>query len=339
MFRYEWVSGLSSPWAMLSICVSLSRSPQKRPTQTNDIILLRLPLQEEKLSVGGEDAGLISSRGIYCRPNTCHHRLNSAPLCPEEKRTHPWHRPELAGGRLVHLAMPGVKATPRDEDKGNRRVLPKMAASFSADDPPLLILLETKCKLWTQLTKAEDHRRTRFLSFTPVEKDGGSVRQKKTTQYFWEATYNSGSQLRDPRVQRENTRVTYAAFPAFLHPQMKQARPGLYIPVHQRRALMAHPSLEQHSSGEGKLSPANRRVDSADIRRFAPPRWIGEGLRSDTERPLASPKQSSRILALLRQRVPFHVWLKPEQLCRRKFRLLLAISDIQSLLSANIKQR
>ncbi|ROL49587.1 hypothetical protein DPX16_15913 [Anabarilius grahami] len=43
-------SGLSSPWAVLSICVSLSRSPQKRPTQTNDIIRLRLPLQEEKLS-------------------------------------------------------------------------------------------------------------------------------------------------------------------------------------------------------------------------------------------------------------------------------------------------
>lgn len=41
--------GLSSPWAVLSICVSLSRSPQKRPTQTNDIIRLPLPLQEEKL--------------------------------------------------------------------------------------------------------------------------------------------------------------------------------------------------------------------------------------------------------------------------------------------------
>ncbi len=42
-------SGLSSPWAVLSICVSLSRSAQKRPTQTNDIIRLRLPLREEKL--------------------------------------------------------------------------------------------------------------------------------------------------------------------------------------------------------------------------------------------------------------------------------------------------
>ncbi len=42
-------SGLSSPWAVYSICVSLSRSPQKRPTQTNDIIRLRLPLREEKL--------------------------------------------------------------------------------------------------------------------------------------------------------------------------------------------------------------------------------------------------------------------------------------------------
>lgn len=52
-----------------------------------------------------------------------------------------------AGGRLVHLAMPGGEGTQRDEDKGNRRVLPKMAASFSADDPPLLILLETKCKV------------------------------------------------------------------------------------------------------------------------------------------------------------------------------------------------
>lgn len=41
--------GLSSPWAVLSICVSLSRSPQKRPTQTNDIIRVRLSLLEEKL--------------------------------------------------------------------------------------------------------------------------------------------------------------------------------------------------------------------------------------------------------------------------------------------------
>lgn len=53
--RPVWVwmgfSGLSSPWAVLSICVSLSRSPQKRPTQTNDITRLRLPLprREEKL--------------------------------------------------------------------------------------------------------------------------------------------------------------------------------------------------------------------------------------------------------------------------------------------------
>lgn len=46
------------------------------------------------------------------------------------------------------------------------------------------------------------------------------------------------------------------------------------------------PSLEQHSTGEAKLSPANRRVDSADIRRSCsastrPPHWVGEGLWSD----------------------------------------------------------
>ncbi|KAF4105827.1 hypothetical protein G5714_013489 [Onychostoma macrolepis] len=94
-------SGLSSPWAVLSICVSLSRSPQKRPTQTNDIIRLRLQLREEKLSAGGEDAGLISSRGIFCRPNTCHHRLDSALCCSEEEDNQGVYSNPLGRGNIM----------------------------------------------------------------------------------------------------------------------------------------------------------------------------------------------------------------------------------------------
>ncbi len=42
---------------------------------------------------------------------------------------------------------------------------------------------------------------------------------------------------------------------------------------------MSHPTSQQHSSGEAKLSAVNRRVDSADIRCFAQPYRV----RSDSE--------------------------------------------------------
>ncbi len=44
---------------------------------------------------------------------------------------------------------------------------------------------------------------------------------------------------------------------------------------------MSHPTSQQHSSGEAKLSAVNRRVDSADIRCFAQPYRVRKRLWSD----------------------------------------------------------